>query len=156
MQVVNRKKKIGYEPCLVGEYADQASLTKVSSENGVDRYELKVPEKYTDKTLIFKFKMKAIGVKGSWSSNVIMDKRFRTDWEMPQVESSISIDAPLISLYGYEDENLMTLACSDAVNDLSFEASLREEDNHCYFIATVVSISFPRVLLLETTKQRYS
>jgi len=132
MQVVNRKKKISYEPSIVGTHTEHVTLKKVSDNPIVNKYLLQVPKEYSDKPLTIKWKLKALGVKGSWSSNAILDKRFRTDWEMPQVESSISIDAPLISLYGYDDENIMAFACADAVNNLSFEAALREEDNHFY------------------------
>ncbi len=132
MQVVNRKKKINYEPSLIGANSAYATLQKISDNPKVTQYLLQIPKEYCNQPLTVKWKLKALGVKGSWSSNAILDKRFRTDWEMPQVESSISIDAPVIGLYGYHDENIMTIACSDAVNDLGFEAALREEDNHFY------------------------
>ncbi len=162
MQVVNRKREIGYEPSLVGAAADMASLVKVTEDNKKASYLLKVPKSAsTQGSLIVKFKLKAIGVKGSWTSNAILDKRFRTDWEMPQVSSSISVDAPLISLYGYEDENIMTLACSDAVSDLKFEASLREEDNHFYcsihfFTQDVLTEDYSAEILVDQSADNFS
>lgn len=161
MQVVNRKKKISYEPSLVGVHNEHVTLKKVSNDSMVDKYLLQVPKAYSDKPLTVKWKLKALGVKGSWSSNAILDKRFRTDWEMPQVESSISIDAPLISLYGYDDENIMAFACSDAVNDLSFEAALREEDNHFYcsihfFSKGPQAEDYSTEILIDTSKINFS
>ncbi len=136
MQVVNRKTEIGYLPIVTGAHHEKVCLEEI--ENAGDRkvYSLKVQEAHTDQLLYVKVKLKALNAKGSWSSNAVLDKRFRTDWEMPQIESSISIDAPIINLFGHDDENLITISCSDAINAIKFEASLREEDNHFYCILT--------------------
>ncbi len=131
MQVVNRKEPIGYTPTVRGINSDQVRMNLLSDENGIAVYEISVAATCEGPVLI-KWKIEAIEVAGSWSTNAILDKRFRTDWEPAQIESSIAIDAPLISLYKYDDNNLITFACADAISHLKFEASLREEDNHFY------------------------
>ena len=132
MQKVNRNKEIGYDPIKLGKHQDEVRLEIIKDNEDRQIYLLSVPADYTNEILFIKFKLKALGVKGSWASNAILDKRFRTDWEMPQLESSISVNAPLINLFGYDDENIITIACSDAINNIQFELGLREEDNHFY------------------------
>ena len=132
MIVVDRKEKIGYEPGLIGESLTTVSLNKIDSEGGVECYELNVPASRTTDKLTIKWKIKALGVKASWSSNVILNKRFRTDWELPQVVSSISEDLPILALVGHKDENIITISCADALNEVSLELAFREEDNHFY------------------------
>lgn len=132
MQVVNRKKEITYAPLVLGKHSSEIRLNLISQENNRETYTLSVSAPYTSEAAIVKFKLKAIGARGSWTSNAILDKRIRTDWEMPQVETSISNDAPIISLFGQRDENLISVACADAVNNIKWEGSLREEDNHLY------------------------
>lgn len=161
MQVVNRKKKIDYRPTLVGETQEHVSFELISDEHNREIYRLKVPSDLTSKKLSIKFKLKALGAKGSWSSNAILDKRFRTDWEMPQVESSISIDAPIINLFGHDDLNMGTVACSDAVNNIKFELSFREEDNEFYcsihfFESDYGNGDYSTEVLIDRSKKHFS
>jgi len=133
MQVINRKRKINYDPQAFGTNATKVSIVKIEDTDDIEVYELSVPLEATTDKLIIQWKAKAIGIKGSWTSNNILDKRFRTDWEMPKLKASISVDAPVINLFGYSDENKLTIGCSDLINLIDIEASLREEDNHFYF-----------------------
>lgn len=133
MQIINRKREIGYSPILLGKEVENLSIEKIESTPSKEIYLLQVPKSKTEAPLTVKWKMKALRAKGSWTSNAILDKRFRTDWEMPQIDASISVDAPILSLFDHEDNNLITVACSDPVNNIQFEGALREEDNHFYF-----------------------
>jgi len=133
MQVINRKRKINYDPQAFGPHAANASIVKVEDTEDFLVYELSVPKEATKDTLIIQWKAKAKGIQGAWTSNNILDKRFRTDWELAKLKSSISVDAPVVNLFGYHDENKITIGCSDLVNLIHIEASLREEDNHFYF-----------------------
>ncbi|MEM6767728.1 MAG: glycoside hydrolase family 36 protein [Bacteroidota bacterium] len=132
MIVVDRKKIIDYQPSLFGERSKDASLSLVEEKDGVKIYELFVPKACTDTPLAVSWKVKAIGVKGSWAANNILDKRFRPDWEGPQLTSTISTDAPILCLFGHTDENIHTFGCADTVNEIKLESGLREEDNHFY------------------------
>lgn len=139
MQVLNRKKVISYTPAFHGKNAEHGSIHLVSSKDDIDIYDISISGKGLDSPMHLKWKMKALGVKGSWTPSNILDKRFRTDWEMPQLNASISVDAPIFSLFGYEDENIIAIGCSDLINLIPFEGSLREEDNHFYFTLHFVS-----------------
>ncbi|MEL6194293.1 MAG: glycoside hydrolase family 36 protein [Bacteroidota bacterium] len=132
MIVVDRKKVIDYVPGLFGERSKDASLTLLKDEQTRKVYELFVPQACTDRTLAVSWKIKAIGVKGSWAANGILDKRFHPDWEGAQLTSTISTDAPILCLFGHVDENIQTFGCADTVNEIKLEAGLREEDNHFY------------------------
>jgi len=48
------------------------------------------------------------------------------------MESRISIDAPVISLFSNDDDNVQTFACSNAINKLELNARIREEDDRFY------------------------
>ena len=75
----------------------------------------------------------ATGVKGVWSTGALHEKRLRADWEAADCEARISVDAPVLCLFGHHDENILTVAVSDAVNTATLRAPVREEDNllHC-------------------------
>ncbi len=133
MQIINRKNTVGYKPEVYGKQAEQAQLTQIESEDNREVYELTISEAFTRSPLYIKWKQKAINVKGCWTTNNILDKRFRTDWEMPKLNASISVDAPILSLFGHNDENICTCAISEIVDYIPIECSLREEDNHFYF-----------------------
>jgi len=133
MQIVDRKKLIGDTPKAFGNYIELVSIKKLSEDTNVEIFEITVPQAATKEKLTIQWKAKAIGVKGSWTTNGLLDKRFRTDWETVRLKSTISVDAPVINLYGYSDENIITIGCSDLINLIHIEASLREEDNHFYF-----------------------
>jgi len=139
MKVVNRKIEIDYKPQVTGANKDEVQFSLVEEGDHRSIYKLQVKKECSNKPLQVKWKHRAIGVKGSWSSNNILDKRFRTDWEAPLVQSSISISSPLISLFGYHDENILVIACSDPTNNVHIEASLREEDNHFHCILSFFS-----------------
>lgn len=142
MLTIDRSKIIDYQPTISNNNQDGLKISLYSSSEDLEVYKITVPKTYTEKVII-KWKFEAKGVRGSWSSNAILDKRFRTDWEFPQLSSSISVDAPIISIYGYEDENLLTYCISDAVLESKLEASLREEDNHIYCTLQLLTDSIP-------------
>lgn len=161
MQVLNRKKSISEQPGAYGKYAAGVSIVLKESEDKMDTFEINVPKGQSQDVLIVQWKMKAIGIKGVWTSNNIMDKRFRTDWEMPKLKSSISVDAPVVSLFGYNDENIVTVGCSDLVNLIHIEASLREEDNHFYFkfhffVEREIEGDYNAKLRIDKTKVNFS
>ncbi len=134
MKVVNRKIEIDYEPQVMGIHKDEVRFEAVKQAGQSSIYRLQVKKSHLNRPIQVKWKHEAIGVKGSWSSNNILDKRYRTDWEAPLVQSSISISSPLISLFGNHDQNILLIACSDPINNVHIEASLREEDNHFHCI----------------------
>lgn len=126
-------KRINFE--IVGETTDcEILISKVSSESELNIYnfeflskDLKYPSPIT-----LKWKIPGLNVKGVWKPTTDFSKRIQADWELDHMESRISIDAPVIALFDNNDNNVMTFACSDAINTLEMNARLREEDNHFY------------------------
>lgn len=136
MQVINRKTEIGFTPAVHSEYhasENEITISKVSEEEGIEVFKITASQASTKTPILIKWKLPAINVKGSWTTNNILDKRFKTDWEDPMLNASISVDAPIINMFGHADENIATVAMSDLVNLILIEGSLREEDNHIHF-----------------------
>ncbi len=133
MQIVNRHKSIAQEPSIYSDNLEGVTLKKTSEIDALAIYELQINQDYIGKKIELKWKLENLGVKGYWTPNNILEKRFRSDWELPSLKSSISNDAPIISLFGYEDENIATVSTSECIHLVNIEASLREEDNCFYF-----------------------
>ena len=113
-----------------------SSLQLISKNDGLLIYYFKMhcDEKVYPKPINLRWKIPAINVKGVWKPTTDFNKRIQPDWELDNMESRISIDAPVINLFGHNDENVLTFACSNAINKLEMNARLREEDNcfHCH------------------------
>ncbi|MBA6314155.1 glycoside hydrolase family 36 protein [Cellulophaga baltica] len=118
-----------------------SSIQKINSEKGLEIYqfEVKCNEKHFPKPITIKWKVPGINVKGVWKPTTDFAKRIQADWELDHMESRISIDAPVISLFGHNDENIITFACSNAINKLQMNARIREEDNYFYCHITFFS-----------------
>ncbi|MFS4466599.1 glycoside hydrolase family 36 protein [Maribacter sp. 2210JD10-5] len=116
-------------------------LHEIYKKNGVSILELKVSPSIHNSLVpvTLKWKIPAINVKGIWKPTSDFNKRIQADWELEHMESRISIDAPVINLFGHKDENVMTFACSNAIDKIEMNASLREEDNHYYCHITFFS-----------------
>lgn len=109
-------------------------LHEVYREGGVTIYELNITavEPEIPTPLMIKWKIPAHNIKGIWKPTTDFAKRIQADWELKPMESRISIDSPIISLFGNQDENRHTFACSNAINKLELDAVIREEDDHFY------------------------
>lgn len=112
----------------------EVQLDKVSDDNGIQIFRLHLyrEEAAELEALSLEWCLPAHNIKGVWSTNALHEKRLRADWEAPTVKSRVSVDAPVICLYGHQDENVQTFACSDVINTLVLEAPVREEDNLIY------------------------
>lgn len=113
-----------------------STLEKVYDKAGVAIYNFEVSsdEKLYPSPITLSWKIPAINVKGIWKPTADFNKRIQADWELDNMESRISIDAPVINIFGHNDENIFTFACSNAINKLDMNARIREEDNcfHCH------------------------
>lgn len=118
-------------------------INLVSSKNGVSIFEVAINAKKAEKPepLTLLWKIPAHNVKGVWKPTTDFAKRMQADWEMDHMESRISIDAPVISLFGHDDSNRHTFACSDAINKLELNSRIREEDDCFYCHITLFSES---------------
>ena len=115
-----------------GPFSSEFKL--VSDEGGVRTYQLTLEsaEAAIPSPLKIHWRYPTLNVKGVWTSGALYEKRLRADWEPVDVESRISVDAPAVSIFGHQDENHLTFACSDAVNTAKLAAPVREENNLLY------------------------
>jgi len=136
MKLLDRTIVISDKPQIMGDTGlFYSSLTCVSNEEEVAIYELELKSKVPaelPKDLSIQWKTPSINIKGEWNTGALYDKRIRADWMLSSVVSRISVNAPIISLFGQEDENVMSFACSDVMNTIELEGAFREEDNFVY------------------------
>jgi alpha-galactosidase len=108
----------------------------ISNLNDISIFDITITssEAKSPQPITLKWKIPAHNVKGVWKPTTDFAKRIHADWEKKPMESRISIDAPVISLFGHEDGNIHTFACSNAINKLELNAEIREEDDcfYCY------------------------
>ena len=112
----------------------RCNLLPLKVEDHVKIYRFSMANEHEDtlKPVILAWKFPAKNVKGIWSPTGDFNKRIIADWELHTHESRISIDAPVLSLFGNNDENRLCFSCSDAINKVELSAKYREEDDHFY------------------------
>ncbi len=110
------------------------TITPHSKENNVDIYTIQFIslQEFIPSPITIRWKIPAINVKGVWKPTTDFSKRIMDDWELDHMESRISVDAPVVSIFGHQDTNILTFACADAINTTSLNALYREEDNCMY------------------------
>lgn len=128
------------------------SLECIKSENGVYIYKLTVESEseYAPKSIALRWKIPFLGIQGVWKPGADHDKRQQYDWELDHLESRISVDSPVISVFDYNDNSKITFASSDVVNLVSMNALLREEDNNLYCHMTFFSERHPKIKKYES------
>jgi len=119
----------------------KTQLSTISNKKGVAIYDISItavtPE--IPGPITVKWKIPAHNIKGIWKPTTDFAKRIQADWELLPMESRISIDSPIISLFGNNDENRHTFSCSNAINKLELDAVIREEDDCFYCHVTMFS-----------------
>lgn len=112
----------------------ETSLTTISDSNDIVIHDFRVHSESPrfPKPITLQWKLPARNVKGVWKPSTDFSKRIQADWELKPMESRISVDAPLICVFGHDDTNVLTMACNDAINTLEMDVVLREEDNNLY------------------------
>ena len=93
---------------------------------------LKAHQSYVHQPIHISWRIPARGVQGVWTTDALHEKRLKADWEQESTRSHISQNAPVVCLFGHNDENVLTFASSDALNVSDFKAVIREEDNFVY------------------------
>jgi alpha-galactosidase len=122
----------------------QVSLDPVFNENGIEVYNFSVKSEtpIIPEPITLKWKIPAHNIKGVWKPNADFSKRIQADWELVHVESRVSIDAPIISLFGHDDSNALTFSCADAINKVEMNSRIREEDDFFYCHMTFFTEQF--------------
>lgn len=137
---------------LLGEFGDEVQLKLISDKNGIRVYELAVAFEaaQTPKPITLKWKIPALNVKGIWKSGSLYNKRIQYDWELDHIRARISVNAPVVNVFGHHDENIITFACEDAINMVEMNALLREEDNHIYCHISLFKEAHPEICSYRT------
>ena len=109
-------------------------VERIEDQSGVSIYGLNIENEteFIPKPIELEWSIPAVDVKGVWKPTADFSKRIEADWELDYHESRISIDAPILSLFGGNDQNVLTFSCSNAINKLEMAAKYREEDNKFY------------------------
>ena len=132
MKIVDRTRQWSDVPKVIAESALEAEIKLISDQEGVSIYKFTIGRILENQIVSVKWCVPCINVRGVWSSNSLTDKHIRADWELPQVSSCISIDAPVLSVIGHDGSNRITYAVSDTLNKLDLEAAIQEEDGNLY------------------------
>lgn len=114
-------------------------------ENGGEktyRFTVASEKEYRPKPISILWKIPAVNIKGVWQPTADFNKRFKADWELDNMESRISIDAPITLLFGANDENVFNVACSEAIEKLEISCKYREEDN-CFYCKLILFTEQP-------------
>ncbi len=129
------KNTITHDIEVIGETnAFQVKITLHSENEGVSIYTINFSSDsdFVPHPITLQWKIPVINIKGVWKPTTDFAKRIMDDWELDHMESRISVDSPVIALFGHNDDNIMTFASSDAINKTKLNALYREEDNHIY------------------------
>ncbi|WP_394975466.1 glycoside hydrolase family 36 protein [uncultured Croceitalea sp.] len=110
------------------------SLTKITAGNDLAIYslDLQSKEEFVPEPIVLEWKIPALNIKGLWKPTSDFSKRIEADWELENHESRISIDSPVLALFGNKDENVLCFSCSNAINKIELGAKYREEDDFIY------------------------
>jgi alpha-galactosidase len=93
---------------------------------------LRSPDAARPPRLSLRWSLPAHDVYGQWTSGSGFDKHVRPDWSPGGVRSMLARHAPTLCLFGADDGNRLTYAVSDALNTVTLEAGVREEDARIY------------------------
>lgn len=115
-----------------GIFSSSFELLRQQENQRIYRLRLTASEAGVPPPMEIRWTFPAINVKGIWTSGSLYEKRLRADWEPADIESRVSVNAPVLTVFGHQDENRITFACSDVVYTTKLSAPVREEDNLLY------------------------
>ncbi|HSG09479.1 MAG TPA: alpha-galactosidase [Longimicrobiales bacterium] len=67
-------------------------------------------------------------IRGQWNPAAGLDKTISPDWAPSEVRSALARHAPVMALFGTDDGNRLTWAVADALEGVTLQSSVREED----------------------------
>lgn len=121
---------------IVGELQGfSLELSSVSPEKGLEIVSLKLTHAEAAKPPAFSLKWATPShdAVGHWRPSAGLSKIIPPDWGSSRFESSmLALGAPVSTLVSSADDNIVTVAVSDALNALKTGAGVREEDGMIY------------------------
>ncbi|MBU3028398.1 glycoside hydrolase family 36 protein [Zobellia galactanivorans] len=114
---------------------------------------LKGNKKFIPGRIFVKWSAPATNIAGYWSSQAFLDKTITPDWGPAKVTSMLAREAPVMTLYGYDDLNRQTFAVSEALNTVVTSTSVKEENGVVY--NEIQLFSEPHKEILEYTIKLY-
>jgi alpha-galactosidase len=93
-----------------------------------------------------KWSLPSRDIAGQWATGRQLNKTLRPDWSGGRLQASMfAREAPVSSLYGSDDRNVLTFAVSDALDTVLVGSGIREEDGRIYNEVTFFSEPHPSV-----------
>lgn len=129
------EKTLPFEVTILNKSKQDIGKLKLLQEEKnlfIYNFSVSLPETTLPDPQSIQFKFPALNGKGIWRPSADYNKRIEADWELQSQESRISIDAPIVSIFGDDDTNRFTLAASNTVNKINLKLKYREEDD-CFY-----------------------
>lgn len=108
------------------------NIQKIEDGLEIATLQLKHPTGAVPPEFTLKWQQPSSNMAGYWSSAAYTNKNIKPDWYPSVVRSMLAREAPVITLFGHNDENRSTFAVSDALNTVVTSTSVREEDGLIY------------------------
>jgi alpha-galactosidase len=94
---------------------------------------LRSPQPAVPPRFALKWSIQSHGIAGHWMTGRGQTKGIRPDWSGGRLQASmLAREAPVSTLFGNDDRNVLTFALSDALNTISLGSGVREEDGLIY------------------------
>ncbi len=131
-----RQRVAGLDIDVIGELRGfKVTLTARALERGLDVIDVRLsgPRAERPPAFTLKWAMPSHDVAGQWTPARLMDKGIKPDWGRSRLEATMfAKSAPVVTLFGADNGNVLTFAVSDALNTLAIGAGVREEDGFIY------------------------
>ncbi len=121
----------GHQIAIAGDLGDFDLTVEVKKlEEGLETATLRLthPTGAVPPPFSLKWKMPSSNIAGYWSTASYTNKTIHPDWWPSIVRSMLAREAPVITLFGHDDQNRSTFAMSDALNTIVTSTAVREED----------------------------
>ncbi len=132
---VNKINVLGYQIELVGKmknFKTNFNVKKVEKNLEILTITLSSEKPATPPRISLKWSVPSYNIAGFWSVSSWMGKIVNADWYPSRVNSMFAKNAPVFSLFGYDNSNRLSVAVSDALNSIKMSAGIREEDGRIY------------------------
>jgi alpha-galactosidase len=84
--------------------------------------------------LSIRWSMPSVDMSGMWTPDAGLGRTIQPDFVDVRLRSTLTAHAPVLTLYGRNEQNQLTVSVSDALNPVTLTARVREEDVRVYNI----------------------